>query len=305
MRRVRWLLAALALASLAQPAAGEEKWMEGAGVARAEPGEGKTGPGRQAALQAALAEAVQNVAVELLIAAETQPGKPPPDPSALRERAVKALGGDPSAFVSRYQIREDRGVQPRLLLPDPEAKAEYQLVVVAQVDVAKVRQRVGARAPAPPAEAAAAKPAADPAASRPATTPAPAKPGGEIAAATPGTAPAPPPAEVLPEGGMASYDVEIDQLTSYKEYAAIREALLGKVGASRAAPVEFSRGRAVLSVEAPVVASQLPAVLSKALGGSVVVDPVPAPPGVAAEPRVRLRVRAAPLPLPPPGRLTP
>lgn len=303
MRRTRRILTALALSLvvLANPAAGEEKWMEGAGVARAEPGEGKTGPGRQAALQAALAEAVQNVAVELLIAAETQPGKPPPDPSALRERAVKALGGDPSAYVSRYQIREDRGVQPRLLLPDPEAKAEYQLVVVAQVDVAKVRQRVGARPPAPPAEAA----AADPAATRPATTSAPAKPGGETAATAQGAPPAPPPAEVLPEGGMASYDVEIEQLTSYKEYAAIREALLGKVGASRAAPVEFSRGRAVLSVEAPVVASQLPAALSKALGGSVVVDPVPAPPGVAAEPRVRLRVRAAPLPLPPPGRLTP
>lgn len=263
-------LPALVLGLAAADAArGEAKWIEAAGVARAEPGEGKGGPGRAAALRAALSEAVQMVAVELLTASETTPGKPPPDPAAISEKVAKALGGDPSVFIARYQIREDRGVQPRLLLADPEAKAEYQLVVMAQVDVAKVRQRVGARAaPAPEATEAAATPQ--------------------------------PEAEKTPEGEFSTFDVEIEQITSYKEYAAVRDALLGKIGARRAQPVEFSRGRAVFNVESPVPAQDLGRALSRALDGQLGVEPVAG--GVAApgDGRLRLRVRApaiAPKPL--------
>jgi hypothetical protein len=266
LKRSRISAALLALVlglGAADAARGEAKWIEAAGVARAEPGEGKGGPGRAAALRAALSEAVQMVAVELLTASETAPGKPPPDPAAIGERVAKALGGDPSVYIARYQIREDRGVQPRLLLSDPEAKAEYQLVVMAQVDVAKVRQRVGARAaPAPAPEA------------------------------TEAAATLQPETAQTPEGEFSTFDVEIEQITSYKEYAAVRDALLGKIGARRAQPVEFSRGRAVLTVESPVPAQDLGRALSRALDGQLGVEPVVG--GVAApgDGRLRLRVRA-------------
>ena len=267
-RRSAGLVLAAALA-LAGGAYAEEKWMEGAGVARAEPGEGATGPGRQAALQAALAEAVQNVAVEVLAAEEAAAGKPPSEPAALRERAAKALGGNPSAYVSRFQIRDDRGVQPRLLLTDPDAKAEYQMVVIAQVDVSRVRQKVGARppAPAPPREE---------------DVPAPVA----TAAAVP--------------GGSAAYLVEIDQIASYAEYAALRQALLEKLGAQKAEPVEFSRGRAVLAVEAPIAAAGLPAALAKAAGPGVALEIA----GPVTPERVPLRVRAPGKSPPAPSGLT-
>jgi len=214
------------------------------------------------------------VAVEVLTASETTPGKPPPDPAAITEKVTKALGGDPTVYIARYQIREDRGVQSRLLLADPEAKAEYQLVVMAQVDVTKIRQRIGARAPAPAPAPEATQAAASP--PQPGTT-------------------------KLPEGEFSTYDVEIEQITSYKEYAAVREALLGKVGARRAQPVEFSRGRAVLNVESPVSAPDLARALTRALDGQLSVEPVVGS-GVAAagDGRLRLRVRApaiAPKPL--------
>lgn len=283
-----WLsrLVFVVLLGVAAAAQAQQKWVEAAGVAKAEPGEGKGGPGRQAALRAALAEAVQQVGLELLMASETAAGKPPPDPAALAEKVSRALAGDPSAYVARYQIREDRGVQPRLLLEDPEAKAEYQLVVVAQVDVAKVRQRVGARAPAP---------------AEPAEVPAPTKP---TTAATEAEAAA----TAAPEsGGISTYDVEIDQLTSYHDYAAVRDALLGKIGAGRAAPVEFSRGRAVLTLDSPVPAAQLAGALNKALAGQLSVEPV-TPVAGTPEGRLRLRVRSAPVaasgPGPIPGGLT-
>ncbi len=273
----RGLVAVLLLGLVAAgPAAAQQKWVEAAGVARAEPGEGQGGPGRQAALRAALAEAVQQVAVELLTASETTAGKPPPDPAALAERAARALGGDPAVYIARFQIREDRGVQPRLLLADPEAKAEYQIVVMAQVDVARVRQRVGVRAVAPPGSDEA-PPTAKPLVPEP----------GEAAAS---------PAE----GGFSSFELELEQIASYREYAAVREALLGKLGARRAMPVEFSRGRAVLSVESPIPAAGLAAALGRALAGEVFVEPVPGAP----DGRLHLRIRAAPVSPPAPRGLT-
>lgn len=261
-----WVACLLALA-LALPAAAQQKWVEAAGVARAEPGESLGGPGRQAALRAALAEAVQQVALELLMLSETAPGKPPPDPAALAEKAARALGGDPTLYVARFQIREDRGVQPRLLLADPDAKAEYQLVVMAQVDVEKVRQRVGARAVAPPSA-----------------------PEGSTATKTPPTAPAEA-AEKAEDGSFSSFELELEQIASYREYAAVREALLGKLGARRALPVEFSRGRAVLSVESPIPAPALAAALRRALEGQLGVEPLAAAQG-DSEGRLRLRVHA-------------
>lgn len=273
MKVLRTIVAVLAL-GVATASAAETKWYEGAGVARAEPGEGATGPGRQAALAAALAEAVQNAAVELLAAEEAAAGKPPSDPAALRDRAAKALGADPSVYVSRFQIREDRGVRPRLLLADPEAKAEYQMVLVAQVDVARVRQRVGGREPAPsPKE----------------TAPDPAEPRAPETAASAAESAAP-----------TAYRVEVEGIGAYSEFVAIRDALATKLGATRALPVEVSRGKAVFAVEAPLPANGVPAALAKALGSSVPIELA----GPVTPERVPLRVRAQKPPLALPSGLT-
>jgi hypothetical protein len=277
LRGAAALAVALALLGAAQ-ATGEQRWVEAAGVAKAEPGEARGGPGREAALRAALTQAVQQVAMDLLTASETAAGKPPPDPSALAEKVSRALGSDPTVYVSRFQIREDRGVKPRLLLNDPDAKAEYQLVVMAQVDVARVRQRVGARAPAGPET--------EPA-SAGTTKPAPTE-----------TSPKP------PEASVSTYDVELEAIPSYKEYAAVREALLGKLGVTRAEPVEFSRGRAVLSIDSPIPANQLAGALGKALGGQIRIESVAGASPGAPEGRLRLRVQAGPVSPPAPAGLT-
>ncbi|MCC6642068.1 MAG: hypothetical protein IT386_12985 [Deltaproteobacteria bacterium] len=279
MRR-SWCAAVFAVSMLVAggAASAEQRWVEAAGVARAEPGEGRGGPGRQAALRAALAEAVQQVAVELLVASETAAGKPPADPAALAERAARTLGGDPTIYVARYQIREDRGVQPRLLLADADAKAEYQLVVMAQVDVAKVRQKVGARA-APAAEEAAAAP----------------KPPADEAAPDP---------EKPATGEISRVRLEIEQVASYGEYAAVRGALLGKLGARSAMPIELSRGRAVLDVESPVAAAELAGALRRALaGGPVGIEALPPAAGAPPE-QIRVRIRSATQAIPPSDRLT-
>jgi len=139
--------------------------------------------------------------------------------------------------------------------------------VMAQVDVEKVRQRVGARAVAPPG----------------------ATEGGTATKAPP-TAPAEA-AEKAEDGSFSNFELELEQIASYREYAAVREALLGKLGARRALPVEFSRGRAVLSVESPIPAPALAAALGRALEGQVGVEPLPAAQG-ASEGRLRLRIRA-------------
>ncbi len=269
MRRAGARAAVLALAGAmvlgAAPALAQERWVEAAGVARAEPGEGKGGPGQQAALRAALREAVQQVAVELLTEAQTKKGGDAPDAAALAARASSALGADPMAYVTRYQIREDRGVRPRLLLADPEAKAEYQLVIMAQVDVGKIRRKVGAGvAPGPEEEEDAEEPA-----------------GGYEAAAAPAQS-----GESM--GGISSFDVEIDRLATWSDYQAVRDALHDPIGA-RVEPVEFTRGRAVFSVASPVPPAELAAALSRALAGRVRIEPVQT--GEAPEgDRVRLRV---------------
>jgi len=99
-------------------------------------------------------------------------------------------------------------------------------------------------------------------------------------------------AEEKPEdGSFSSFELELEQIASYREYAAVREALLGKLGARRALPVEFSRGRAVLSVESAIPAPALAAALGRALEGQLGVEPLAAAQG-ASEGRLRLRVRA-------------
>ena len=128
---------ALALAftfAVGSPADAEERQVEGVGAVAVE-GASKplSGPPREAALRAAIAEAVRQVAFELL---------PHLDPAAIGPAVDAALGDDPRAYANRFRIVEDRGEAPALLVGDPNAATEYVMVVQAQVDVARVRQRL-------------------------------------------------------------------------------------------------------------------------------------------------------------------
>ena len=135
------LVALLAAAGGASGA--EERLVEGVGAV---PVKGstkpRTGTARDAALRAAIGEAVHQVALELL---------PHLDPAAVEPAVEHALGSDPRAYANRFRIVEDRGEGPALLVEEPGVETEYVMVVQAQVDVARVRQsleRAGLLAPA-------------------------------------------------------------------------------------------------------------------------------------------------------------
>jgi hypothetical protein len=121
------LAAALGLAGGTSGA--EERSVEGVGAAAVSEG----GSARDAALRAAIAEAVRQVAFELL---------PHLDPAAAEAAVDQALAPDPRTLASRYRILEDRGEGPALLLQEPGVEREYVMVVQADVDVARVRQRL-------------------------------------------------------------------------------------------------------------------------------------------------------------------
>ncbi len=143
-RPVRGLLAWLALVLAAgSPAGAEERAVEGVGAV---PLQGASAPRnvspREAALRAAIGEAVRQVALDLL---------PRLDPAEVEPAVESALGPDPRAFANRFRIVEDRGEGPALLTNAPGVQTEYVMVVQAQVDVARVRQsleRAGLLVPA-------------------------------------------------------------------------------------------------------------------------------------------------------------
>ena len=138
--RVRHTLAPaaalLCLLALAGPArAVEERTVEGVGaVAVKGASAGHNGTPREAALRAAIVEAVRHVALDLV-----------PRDTAVKdpEAAVDAaLAPDPRAFANRFRIVEDRGEGRAMLVNEPGVETEYVMVVQAQVDVARVRERL-------------------------------------------------------------------------------------------------------------------------------------------------------------------
>ncbi len=90
---------------------------------------------RDAALQAALREAVRRVALEML---------PDRDPNEEQPELDAALGDQTQEFVSGYRILDDRGERPALFLEDPKAETEYAMIVEVQVDSDRVRDRLAA-----------------------------------------------------------------------------------------------------------------------------------------------------------------
>jgi hypothetical protein len=128
-------VAALALAIAASSAArAEERAVEGVGaVAVKGASKPPAGSPREAALRAAIGEAVRKVAFELL---------PQLDPASIGPSVDEALGPDPRAWANRFRIVEDRGEGPALLVGEPGVLTEYVMVVQAQVDVGRVRERL-------------------------------------------------------------------------------------------------------------------------------------------------------------------
>jgi len=132
--RLQWMAAALvALVAAAEGAFGaEERLVLGVGAVPVKGGsQPRTGTPRDAALRAAIGEAVRQVALELL---------PHLDPAAIEPAVDQALGSDPRAYANRFRIVEDRGEGRALLVEEPGVETEYVMVVQAQVDVARVRQ---------------------------------------------------------------------------------------------------------------------------------------------------------------------
>jgi len=262
-RRTRRGIALCAAAGLALSAAGagaeDLRWVEAPGVGRAEPNEVRGGPGYQAALRQALGEAVVQAAVDELAAASAPDA---PDRAALEERVRGALGDDPLPYVARYQIREDRGVQPRLLLPDPTAKAEYQLVVMAQIDLARVRGRLGTT-PEPVYDEDLLPPEAD--------------------------APVAPPT-ARPARGPRPILLTYEDVTSFRDYRTLRDVLTTEAGAEDVVPVEFSRHRATLRLSSPLPPAELAESLARALAGRYRLVALEASDATDGPARLRLRV---------------
>jgi hypothetical protein len=127
-------LAALVAALLAAGSVSraEERSVEGIGAVPV-PAGSHGGSAREAALRAAIAEAVREVAFALL---------PHLDAAAVEPAVDAALGPDPRHLASRFRILEDRGEGPALLVQEPGVETEYVMVVQAQVDVARVRERL-------------------------------------------------------------------------------------------------------------------------------------------------------------------
>ncbi len=139
MRRIAALAALAAWGGVAlcgaSALAAEVRRIETVGAVPLDPKAPLTEPPRDAALRAALAEAVRQVALELL-----------PDLDARESARVdEALGDDPLAYTTRYRIVEDRGERPALFSHAPGVRVEYVVVVETQVDPERIRRRLAAR----------------------------------------------------------------------------------------------------------------------------------------------------------------
>jgi hypothetical protein len=124
------VLAAAALA--AGTAAGELRSVEAVGAVAGGTQAPKGLPIQQAAIEAGLREAVRRVARDLVGSGA----------AALGPRLEATLGPNVYEYVSRFQLLEDRGEQPPLLLDDPTVKSEYVVLVSVQVDAERVRGRL-------------------------------------------------------------------------------------------------------------------------------------------------------------------
>jgi hypothetical protein len=178
---------------------------------------GATGP-KEAAIDAALREAVSRVARDFLIDADPdsrptlrpagQAGGEDPELAALRP----VLGRKMVRYTKSFRILEDRGVRPALFGDSSGAATEYVVIVEVSVDAGKVEKRLVERGLL---------------AGR-----------GELAAA-----------------GIVQ--LEVLGLYQYAGLEQLRGLLLEDLGARSVAPLEFERGRGLLAVETELPPAEL------------------------------------------------
>jgi hypothetical protein len=129
------LALAAALAAFATAAAaGEIRQLESVGAVAIGGKATANEPPHDAAVRAALRDAAQRLALELLSADF--------DPIGAEPAIAEALGSDPFQYATVYRILEDRGERPALFVEDPEVEHEYVVVVEAHLDVDRIRQRM-------------------------------------------------------------------------------------------------------------------------------------------------------------------
>jgi len=134
---------AAALAAFATAAAAEVRRVEAVGAVPVGGEVAATQPPRDAAVRAALREAVQRLALELLSGDF--------DPITAEPAIAKALGNDPFRYATRFRILEDRGERPALFVEESGAASEYVVVVEAHLDLERIRQRMAANGLVEPA----------------------------------------------------------------------------------------------------------------------------------------------------------
>ena len=116
-------------------AAAEVRRLEAVGTAPVRKGERATVSTRDAAVQAALREAVLRVARELLMdALVSEDGDEPPVDEVLGERMLP--------YTTRYRILDDQGERPAMFGEDPEVTREYVVIVEVSVEAERVEQRL-------------------------------------------------------------------------------------------------------------------------------------------------------------------
>jgi len=144
-RATRIAALAAALCAAAAPAgAAEVRRIQALGVAPLAEDAGPAAP-RDAAVRAAAAQAVAQVARELLPTDfdAPPPGEPGADAAATPdERLAGALGDDPFAYAERFRILEDRGERAAVQSEDPEVEREYVVLAEISVNVTRVEERL-------------------------------------------------------------------------------------------------------------------------------------------------------------------
>ena len=134
------LLAALLLASSVQ--ASDIRRIEAVGSVPIVAGQRTTVGPKEAAIDAALREAVHRVAHDFLMDADPDAAIAlTPGPSQ-QARLREALGRDMVRYTKSFRILEDRGEGPALFVEQTGAETEYVVIVEVQVDAGKVEGRL-------------------------------------------------------------------------------------------------------------------------------------------------------------------
>jgi len=139
------LAAALGVGVAGAAAAADLRQIESVGAAPIHPGDPDARPPRDAAVRAAVARGVEDVAQSMLPSGWEEALAPGEvgrsDPNDLDARLAVVLGKDPFEYATRFRILEDRGVREALFSQDPGVENEYVVLVEVFVDAGRLRER--------------------------------------------------------------------------------------------------------------------------------------------------------------------